>query len=91
MPGKDQDVRDAIVEGREEVYGDPKSCHTAIGKVWGAQLCIDDIPEHMVVQMLAGMKLVRMRRKYHKDNYDDIANYLDFAQEWQEEYDNGGS
>lgn len=83
---------DALQKSRARVYGEPKQNHTDIGKKWAGTLrpwaahlaAGGDIPPHVVAQCMAEVKLSRMKRVFHADNYDDVSVYLRFAREWQE-------
>lgn len=83
----------AIQADRQKVYGDPKENHDGIAMGWVGLLQphwqdIRDgkpIPAWCVALLLAALKLNRMRRVFKQDNYDDIRNYLQFAQDWQSE------
>ncbi len=45
------------------------------------------VPVHVVALLMVALKLNRMRLRHKKDNYDDLAVYLQFAEEWQEEWE----
>ena len=84
----------ALRESRGSVYGDPRENHRGIAQAWAGMLephwrsiqAGNPIPEHTVAHMMAALKMNRMRRVFHQDNYDDIAVYLKFAHEWQKDY-----
>lgn len=80
-----------IRKDRGAIYGPPKLNHEGIAQMWASLLqphweAVRDqrpLPPHVVALLMAALKLNRMRLAYHEDNYDDIANYLLFAKEWQ--------
>lgn len=86
-----RDPLDAIKNERRKVYGEPKSNHEGIAMMWAPILQpwwdrirdMKPVPPHVVALLMATLKIDRARLVYHKDNYDDCKNYLDFAQEWQ--------
>ncbi len=85
--------RQGIKTDRRQVYGDPKENHEGIAQIWASLLQPHaariaagvPVPPHVVALLMVALKLNRMRLVYHEDNYDDMRNYLDFAQEWQGE------
>ena len=84
----------AIRAERHKVYGDPKENHIGIAQIWAPLLqphaaavaAGAPLPPHVVALMMVGLKLDRMRITYHQDNYDDLRNYLLFAEQWQREH-----
>ncbi len=82
---------EAIKKARQRIYGDPRENHRGIAQAWAGLLQPharaigrgEPLPEHVVALLMAAMKLNRMRRVFHQDNYDDLANYLAFARAWQ--------
>lgn len=88
--GSDPSLR-AIQAERQKVYGDPLENHRGIAMAWSGLLqphweAIRDgrpIPAWCVALLMGTLKINRMRRIYKEDNYDDLRNYLQFAQEWQ--------
>ena len=75
---------------RQAVYGDPQQSHENIGLSWTGLiqqhygLRLDHpLPSWLVAQMLVVFKIQRAARVYHRDNYDDAVNYMDFASEGQ--------
>jgi hypothetical protein len=80
---------------RGKVYGDPKRNHEGIAQMWASifQPHAETIaqgkplPGHVIALCMVLLKVNRMRLRYHQDNYDDLRNYLDFAQEMQDEYE----
>lgn len=80
---------------RGRVYGPPKENHIGIAQIWASLLQPHwkrirrtiPVPPHVVAQLMMGLKLNRMRLTHHKDNYDDLAVYARFAEEWQAEWE----
>ena len=80
---------------RQKVYGDPRENHKGIAQMWACLLQphaeaiakMEPLPEHVVAMMMAALKLNRMRRVFHQDNYDDLTAYISFAREWQKDHD----
>jgi hypothetical protein len=65
-----------ILKDREGDYGDAKVNLTAIGRMWGALLQIDDIPAYRVALMMDAFKSVRCFANPHKlDSWDDKEGY----------------
>ena len=57
-----------------------------IGKSWSSLLGLKNpIPGWMVSLMYVQSKIIRARKKFKADNYDDAANYLYQAKLMQEE------
>lgn len=91
--GKGMNSHDQIKRDRQAIYGDPLENHKGIGMAWTPLLQPhveaiargEPLKASTVAHMMAAMKLNRMRRVYHQDNYDDLAIYLEFARKWQEE------
>ena len=68
---------DDILEERQETYGDAQEAFTAIGRIWGALLKIDDIPAHEIALLMDSLKSVRLfNTPDHQDSYDDKIGYL---------------
>lgn len=66
-----------VIDGRHDVYGDPKIEMPNVAKVWSGITGHEITPE-MVPLMLIGYKLVRARRAPdYSDNSDDVEGYLD--------------
>ena len=86
---------DEIKAERQKVYGDPRENHKGIAQMWACLLQphaeaiakMEPLPEHTVAMMMAALKLNRMRRVFHQDNYDDLTAYISFAREWQKDHD----
>ena len=91
------DNLEVIRRERGSVYGDPLWNHFGIGQAWVGLLApcwrmIRDyvpLPPHVISLQLTAMKVNRTRLVYHKDNYDDLANYAGFANDWQARFDAG--
>ena len=85
------DKRERLKDERGVVYGDARQNHRGIAGMWAPLLAphaaeidaLQPIPEWTVALMMAALKVARCRLVFHEDNYDDAANYLDFAQAWQ--------
>jgi hypothetical protein len=83
---------EAVKHERQKVYGDPLENHRGIAQAWAGILQPwheeirrgEPVPPHVVALLMAAMKMNRMRRVYHADNFTDLRAYLDFAQQWQE-------
>lgn len=83
----------AIKAERQKVYGEPKENHAGIAQMWAPLLqphadrikSGEPIPTHVVALLMVALKLDRMRLAFSQDNYDDLRNYLSFAEEWQKE------
>ena len=72
-----RDKVDQILEERLEQYGDAETEFTAIGRVWGALLKIEEIPPYTVALLMDALKTVRlMHNPNHSDSYDDKIGYL---------------
>ena len=72
-----QERIDGILAERQNDYGDAREAFTAIGRVWGALLKIEDIQAHEVALMLDALKSVRlMHSPDHRDSIDDKFGYL---------------
>ncbi len=82
---------------RQKVYGPALQNHAGIAQMWACLLQphaeriarMEPLPPHVVALMMVALKLNRMRIEFHKDNYDDLTNYLSFAEEWQREHNKG--
>lgn len=85
------DKIEAIKRERQVVYGEPRENHRGIAQAWAGLLQPhadkiargEPIPEWCVALCMAALKMNRMRRVFKQDNYDDIAAYLGFAEQWQ--------
>jgi hypothetical protein len=72
---------DAILDQRQEDYGDAKDNFTAIGRMWGANNKIDDIPAFEVALMMAQLKIQRiLANPYKEDSWLDLQGYIHHAQ-----------
>jgi hypothetical protein len=84
---------EAVKHERQKIYGPPKENHEGIAAAWAGLLQPwhveiaqgKPLPPHVVALLMAAMKMNRMRRVYHADNFTDIAAYLSFVQEWQQD------
>lgn len=82
-----------IKRDRQAIYGDPRENHEGIAAAWAGLLQPwwveiaegTPVPPHVVALLMAALKMNRMRRVYHADNFDDIRVYLEFAEKWQKE------
>lgn len=79
-----------IRDERGKVYGEPELSHENIGLAWtgliqqhyGTRLD-HPLPPWLVELMMVQFKANRSARVYHKDNFDDLHVYAEFAQESQ--------
>ena len=70
---------------KEVEYGNFADTLNGIGKMWSVLLGLKNpIPGWLVSIMYVAAKLIRTRRKFKKDTYDDAANYLHQAELMQE-------
>ena len=68
-------------ENKELEYGSFDDNMKNIGRVWSALLGLkEDIPGWLVANMYVAAKLIRTKRKFKKDTYEDAANYLHQAE-----------
>ena len=75
-----------IRELKQEEYGSFNDNMNSIGVMWSALLGLKDpIPGWMVSLMYVASKLIRSKKKFKADNYDDAANYLLQARIMQQE------
>jgi hypothetical protein len=66
-----------IRELKQEEYGDFEKNLNLIGQSWSSLLGLrDPIPGWLVSLMYVAAKMIRTRKKFKADNYDDAANYL---------------
>jgi len=83
-----QDKLLKIRDVKQEEYGDFEKNLNLIGRSWSALLGLkDSIPGWMVSLMYVQSKMIRARKKFKADNYDDAANYLYQAKLMQKEKD----
>lgn len=83
-----------IIKERGKVYGDPTENHKGIAAMWSPMLQPwaaeiargEPLPPHVVMLLMALVKVNRMRRVYHEDNYVDAVNYLQFAKDEQKKH-----
>jgi len=81
-----QDKLLKIRDVKQEEYGDFEKNLNLIGRSWSALLGLkDSIPGWMVSLMYVQSKMIRARKKFKSDNYDDAANYLYQAKLMQQE------
>ena len=74
-----------IRQEKELEYGSFDSNMTNIGRMWSALLGLKEtIPGWLVSNMYVAAKLIRTKRKFKKDTYEDAANYLQQAELMQE-------
>lgn len=71
-----------IAERRKEVYGDYREMHQAMAEAWGAFLGIK-MNSWQAAGLMVLFKILRARKVYHQDNYDDARNYLWFMEKMQ--------
>ena len=70
---------------KEAEYGNFEDTLNGIGKMWSVLLGLnEEIPGWLVSNKYVAAKLIRTRRKFKKDTYDDAANYLHQAELMQE-------
>ena len=78
----------AILDQRQEDYGDAKDNFTAIGRMWGALLKIEDIPDWQVALMMDAFKSVRcFANPLKDDSWDDKSGYIHHARDLRPERD----
>lgn len=88
MPSAIEEVR-AILEDRGRDYGPVRFGAEQTGRVWAAiiseqlQTEIPDIPPHVVLLMMAAMKINRAVRPFRQkqDNYTDGIAYVQLAED----------
>ena len=81
-----QDKLKKIREAKQEEYGDFEKNLNLIGRSWSALLGLNNsIPGWLVSLMYVSAKMIRARKKFKADNYDDAANYLYQAKLMQED------
>ena len=67
----------AILEERQNEYGDAHDNFLAIGRIWGALLFIEDIEPVQVALMMDALKTVRLfNNDTHKDSWRDKLGYI---------------
>ena len=77
-----------LLDSRQEDYGDPKDKFTAIGRMWGALLKIEDIPDWQVALMMDAFKSVRcFANPLKDDSWDDKSGYIHHARDLRPERD----
>lgn len=83
-----------IMVDRGKVYGDPVENHefiamqiTGLLSPWAHRIAMGmPLPPHVIALILCALKMSRMRRVFHEDNYDDLSVYQKFARAWQREW-----
>ena len=76
MSEKTATVED-VIDGRREVYGDPKTTFPRVAEVWSGILGTEVRPDQVPL-LLMGYKLVRASDcPTYSDNSDDVEGYLD--------------
>ena len=71
-----------ILANRQEIHGDAVINFTAIGRMWGAILKIQDIPPHIVALMYDAGKTIRcVSNPLHEDNWLDKTGYTQHGME----------
>ena len=82
-----QDKLKKIRDVKQEENGDNFEKNlNLIGRSWSALLGLNNsIPGWLVSLMYVSAKMIRARKKFKADNYDDAANYLYQAKLMQEE------
>jgi len=74
-----EDARSVMIE-RDLEYGDPVEMLSAIGRVWGAMLCIGPIEPERVALLMAGLKLARETvGESKRDSRIDAISYIAIA------------
>lgn len=80
-----------IKHDRSAIYGDPEENHKGIGMAWTPLLQPhveaiargEPLPAWVVTLLLTAVKINRMRRVMHQDNFDDAHIYLEFVNDFQ--------
>ena len=84
METKSQRLKE-IRKLKELEYGSFSRNMNDIGTVWSTLLGLPDpIPGWKVANMYVAAKLIRAKKRFKKDNYDDAENYLYQARLMQE-------
>ena len=74
-----------IRQDKELEYGSFDDNMNNIGRMWSSLLGLkENIPGWLVSNMYVAAKLIRTKRKFKKDTYDDAENYLHQAELMQE-------
>ena len=74
---------DIISGDRAKDYGDPYESFAAIAQMWSAYLSVQIEPRD-VANMMALLKICRLRRKPHDDSSIDGCAYLALASQMEE-------
>ena len=78
-----------IRQAKELEYGSFDDNMNNIGRMWSSLLGLkENIPGWLVSNMYVAAKLIRTKRKFKKDTYDDAENYLHQAELMQEKDSN---
>jgi|TARA_E500000305_G_scaffold74152_1_gene59904 hypothetical protein len=76
MENKSQKLKE-IRKAKELEYGSFSENMNNIGTVWSTLLGLPEpIPGWMVANMYVAAKLLRTKKKFKEDSYDDAENYL---------------
>ena len=76
---------DSLINGdRQKDYGEATDSFKAIGQLWSAYLGVDVAP-HDVCQMMALLKIARLRNGPHDDSSVDACGYLALGAELSDE------
>ena len=79
-----------IRQAKELEYGSFDDNMNNIGRMWSSLLGLkENIPGWLVSNMYVAAKLIRTKRKFKEDTYDDAENYLYQAKIMQKEKDKG--
>ena len=80
MENQEQKLK-KIRKTKELEYGSFDDNMNSIGRMWSALLGLKEtIPGWLVSNMYVAAKLIRTKRKFKKDTYEDAANYLHQAE-----------
>ena len=80
MENQEQKLK-KIRQTKELEYGSFDDNMNSIGRMWSALLGLKEtIPGWLVSNMYVAAKLIRTKRKFKKDTYEDAANYLHQAE-----------
>ena len=84
MENREQKLK-KIRQIKEAEYGNFEDSLNSIGKIWSVLLGLKEpIPGWLVSILYVAAKLIRTKRKFKKDTYDDAENYLYQAKLMQE-------
>ena len=66
-----------VLDDRQQEYGSARNNFTAIGRMWGALLAIEDIEPEIVALMFDAAKSVRIvANPTHEDSWVDKEGYI---------------